>query len=887
MEIFSPHAISSDSVLRDLNSSFDGLSVPGAQERLARYGKNTLPSKKAPHVLLIFLRQFYGPLIYILAIAAAVSIFLGDYTDAFFIFIVLFLNAIIGAFQEYGAEKTAQALRELSTPSCMVKRAGEVFQIPSDFLVPGDIVLIETGNKVPADLRLFNANGLEIDESLLTGESFSVVKTHESIFDQYSPIGDRKNMAYTGSLVIKGRGIGVVVATGLKSELGKIASSLIHNEGAKPPLIIRMELFTKKIAIFLLILTSLMAWHLLSKGQSWHDVLVFSVALAVSAIPEGLPVALTVALSTATARMSRRNVIVRQLPAVEALGSCSFIATDKTGTLTVNQLTVKKILLPQLEALNVAGSGFSIAQMIESPEKDHLTPLIICGVLCNEAHLIKKDTELSGIGDAVDLAFLVLCHKYGEDPLKINNQYQLIHERPFEPENQFAASLHRSDTHTLLSVKGAVERLLPMCSKMISPLGIVDIDPAEILSQSENLASEGYRVLALARKILPMDVERIPPFEELIFLGLVGMIDPLRPEAKDAIKSCFEAGIDVAMVTGDHPKTAFRIAQDLGLIKTENCVVSGFDLYQAKTPEEKKKLISQARVFARVAPEQKLEIVKILLSMGHFVAVTGDGANDAPALKMANVGIAMGKSGTDIAKETSDLIITDDRFSSIVAGIQEGRVAYNNIRKVIYLLISTGVAEIILFLLSLYFNTPLPLTAVQLLWLNLVTNGIQDIGLAFEPAEGDELKRPPRPSHMPIFDRLMIERVLLSSLVMGVVAFIYFKNLINEGVDLASARNLTLLLMVLFENFMIGNCRSETKTVFIISPWRNKILLFGTLGALGLHILSLYAPGLNKILGTQPVPWTQWPLLIAGASLVLIIMELHKIIRRKFLLTGQ
>lgn len=885
MQINHPHSKVIDEVFRIFQSNAHGLNSDEVNKRRETFGRNILPTTKAPSFFKVFFQQFFSPLIYILGLAAVVSILLEDYTDAFFIILVLFINSIIGSIQEYGAEKSAQALRDLTAATCFVKRGGEIFQIDAQMLVPGDIVLLESGNKVPADLRLFQTTGLEIDESLLTGESLPVHKEHHLIFDELSSLGDRKNMAFTGSLIIKGRGIGIVITTGLKTEMGKIASSILKSEAGKSPLITRMEKFTKKIAIFLFIIMVFMAWYLISKGQSWHEVMVFSVALAVSAIPEGLPIALTVALSRASSRMSRRNVIVRKLPAVEALGSCSFIATDKTGTLTVNQLTIKKIALPFMEPLDVHGSGLSPEGKIEfsnNTEKDVkeiLKPLVYSGVLCNEAHLMFKNFEWTGIGDAVDLAFLVLSHKSGTLPENIREKFQLVDQKPFEPENQYAATLHKNGSYNLMTVKGALEKILPMCTKMMSINGVVDLDLAAIVDQANQLASQGYRVLGLANKEIDLDVSHIPNFEGMTFLGLVGMIDPLRPEAFDAIKSCFNAGIDVAMVTGDHPKTAFAIARELGLTKDEKSVITGPEIKKAASEDEKRSLILKAKVFARVEPQQKLEIVQTLMSQGHFVAVTGDGANDAPALKVANVGVAMGKSGTDIAKETSDLIITDDRFSSIVAGIEEGRIAYNNVRKVIYLLISTGVAEIILFLLSLYFDTPLPLTAVQLLWLNLVTNGIQDIGLAFEPGEGDELNCSPRKPNEPIFNRLMIERVLLSSLVMGGVSFIYFKELIDSGMKLESARNLTLLLMVLFENFIVGNCRSETKSAFSTNPLKNKVLLFGTIGAFALHFSSLYTPGLDKLLGVEPVSWEHWPKLVASALLVLIVMEIHKLLR--------
>jgi P-type Ca2+ transporter type 2C len=882
-----PHSTEIAEIFRELNTSERGLDKQEAKARLEIYGGNLLPTRKPPTILQLFLHQFLNPLIYILLVAAVVTIVIGEHTDAIFIGVVLSVNAIIGTIQEYGAEKSAQALRLMAASLCTVERNGKVFEVNAEFLVPGDVVLLESGKKVPADLRLISSHLLNIDESLLTGESMSVNKDHALILPKETVLADRKNMAFTGSIVIKGRAKGVVVTTGLKTELGKIADSIMSGQNAKPPLLIRMEKFTKNIALVLILVSCAMAMILLWRGQSWHEVLMFSVALSVSAIPEGLPVAMTIALAIASRKMSKRNVIVRRLPAVEALGSCSFIATDKTGTLTVNQQTIQKVCMPESPATVIEGSGVEIfGKIIYSTnidlkvQSDMVGSLTLAGVLCNEANLLNEDGAIDPQGDSVDLAFLVLAHKKKMDISDIRRCYELVDQIPYEPENQYAASLHATHESKIISVKGALEKILPMCHSMLTPEGEKPLNPEIITCLADELADSGYRVLALAKKSNGINQKPLSnQLKDLTLLGLVGMIDPLRSEAKEAIQSCHDAGIEVAMVTGDHPKTAFAIAKILQLTSDPLNVVTGGKLKAALNPEDKSKLIEGARVFARVEPQQKLEIVTHLLEHGRFVAVTGDGANDAPALKAANVGIAMGKSGTDIAKETSDLIITDDRFASIVAGIEEGRIAYNNIRKVIYLLVSTGAAEILLFTLSLIYDMPLPLTAVQILWLNLVTNGIQDVGLAFEPGEGDELNQPPRRHNEPVFDRLMLERIGLSALVMGGVSFFYFKYLIDSGVGEVSARNMTLLLMVLFENFMVGNCRSETKSAFTMNPLKNRILFFGTiLSQLG-HIGSMYTPWIKDVLGVSPVSLKDWISLFFMGCSILMIMEIYKFIR--------
>lgn len=892
-EIIQTHDISIEEVIQKFESSEEGLSQKEAVHRLELNGKNILPTKRPPTIFKIYLHQFLSPLIYILIGACVLTLVLQDYSDAFFIFLVLLVNSMIGTYQEYAAEKSAQALKDMTASLCYVQRDKKTVEISSEELVAGDLVYLESGRKVPADLRLIQSKGLEIDESLLTGESIAALKDHDVVHSTQAALGDQSNMAFTGSLVIKGRGQGIVTKTGLKTELGKIANMLMSGETAKPPLLIRMEKFTLKISVILLFVTVAMGGLLILKGYTWNEVLIFCVALSVAAIPEGLPVAITVSLSIASKRMAKRNVIVRKLPAVEALGSCSYIATDKTGTLTVNQLTIKEIVLPTLSPFSIGGSGFNPEGKIEYPEDDRQErieqlslDLIRAGVLCNEAQLIKNDTQWEGLGDAVDLSFLVLANKSIQSSDRIRKNYNLLEEIPFEPENLYAASLHKFEGSKIVSLKGSFEKVLTVCSKMMTLEGEKLIDKEGIVAQAEKLAADGSRVLALAKKTVDTSDKKLrSQIHDMTFLGLVGMVDPLRPEASEAIHHCNTSGIKVVMITGDHPKTAFSIAQELGLSSHYNEVISGPQLTEMTDQSDKEALIAKGRVFARVEPQQKLEIVKTLIKQGHFVAVTGDGANDAPALKAANVGIAMGKSGTDIAKETSDLIITDDRFASIIAGIEEGRISYNNIRKVIYLLISTGAAEILLFVLAMIFNTPLPLTAVQILWLNLITNGIQDIGLAFEPAEGDELKQPPRKTTDQIFNRLMIERVLLSALVMAGVSFVYFKYLLDSGVSEFTARNLTFLLMVLFENVMVGNCRSETKSAFSMNPLKNKILFFGTILAQLIHIGAIYTPGLNQILALEPVSLENWTKLLFMALSVLVVGEIYKKFRSNYPLT--
>lgn len=886
-----PHTESADNILNLLSSSHHGLSLDEAKQRLQQYGLNTLPTVKQPSIFKVFIFQFASPLIYVLLAAAALSIIIEEWSDAGFIFAVLFINAIIGTAQEYSAQQAAAALQNLVRTCSRILRDGDSYEIQSEELVPGDIVVLESGDRVPADMRLLTENNLEIDESLLTGESLSVTKNAEVILEEDTNLADRQNMVFAGSLVVRGRAHAVVVTTALLTELGNIAASVLGKSSNKAPLLVRMEKFTHRVAIIVGVAAVIMSIIALMRGMPIDEVFLLAVALAVSAIPEGLPVALTVALAVGMRRMAKRNVIVQKLIAVEALGSCTYIATDKTGTLTVNQLTIKKIVLPNNESWDVSGEGITPEGAILKSNKDLLNEdkkllerLCQVALLSNEGFLGQRDNSWTSHGDPMDVALLVLAHKAGFDKDDIKERYAEKATIPFESERQFAATLNKkSETTTYASVKGAYEKLLPMCSYMAMPENDEAIDVKLITKQAEELAAQGYRVLALVSGEIKEEAFSENQLKNLTFLGLVGVIDPLRKEAKDAVIACQQAGIEVVMVTGDHPVTALAIARELGLANNQSQVVTGSDLNQkSENIDDFDTLVSTARVFARVEPTQKLNIVNSLQRNGHFVAATGDGANDAPALKAAEVGVAMGKYGTDVAREASELIITDDNFSSIVAGIEEGRVAYNNVRKVIFLLISTGAAEIVLFTLALISGLPLPLLAVQLLWLNLVTNGIQDVALAFEPAEGDELKSPPRSPKEGIFNRIMIERVLLSALVIGVVAFLVFQYLYAQGYGLDAARNGTLLLMVLFENIHVFNSRSETRSVFTHNPLRNHFLLFGTLAAQLIHIGAMYTPWISDVLRIQPVSVDYWLDMLLVAITVLIAMEVHKTVRRYY-----
>ena len=864
-----------------------GLSQTVAEQRLKSYGYNRLPEPERPGLFQIFIRQFKSPFIYVLLVAALVSFGLGQNINSIFILIVLLLNATIGTFQEYAAQKAASGLEEMVPHRATVLRDGKPVEIDAAEIVPGDIVLLVSGDKVPADLRLIQCMSLAIDESMLTGESLAVEKDSEFSGSDDMPLVDRLDMAYAGTVALRGRGRGEVFATGIDTEIGKIAVDMTSSDDeAEPPLIQRIHQFTMRITWAMLILIAVIFIITVVRGDDIETVFMLGVALAVSAIPEGLPVAITVALAIGMKRMARVGVIIRKLVAVESLGSCTFIASDKTGTLTVNELTIRRVMLADGTAYSVSGEGLDMHGTIEPVDENRHDPatlkmLLAGGVLVNEAHLDYVDDVWLPHGDHVDVAFLVLMNKVGSGADEIRKKYSEISSVPYESHNAYAASINYFENHIELFVKGSVERVLSMCDRAI---GVASDQLDEIERRAETLAAEGFRVLGIAHRVL----DEIPDdpkasMEKMEFIGVVAMIDPLRPEVIEAVKQCRDGGIKVAMVTGDHPLTAYVLAKELGIARhgvtrSGDNPVTGIELKEAELSGKEvfDQLVTRSRIFARVEPHQKMQIVESLIDNGEFVAVTGDGVNDAPALKHAHVGISMGKRGSDVARENSDLILTDDNFSSIVQGILQGRIVYNNIRKVIFLLISTGAAEVTLVILSILMGLPLPLMPLQLLWLNLVTNGIQDIALVFEPKEGHELQQPPRKPDEPIFNRIMLERIVVNAVVMGGLAFAVFYWQISQGVEENSARNITLLLMVLFENVHVFNSRSETISIFKQDFLGNPLLLFGMLSAQCLHIAAMHMPGLSSILMIEPVTLELWGQLLMVALSLIVVDELHK-----------
>jgi calcium-translocating P-type ATPase len=824
--------------------------------------------------LILFLRQFKSPLIYVLIAAAAVSALLEDWRDAVFILIVVLVNAAVGTFQEWKAESAAEALRELLETEVRLVRDGRDLSVPAEAVVPGDRVILESGNRVPADLRLVETDDLAVDESALTGESLPVEKAPQAVAPD-APVAERRSMAHAGTVVTSGRGVGVAVATGGRSEFGVIAAAVSGGEGTKPPLIERMDRFARTISIAVLAAALALAGIALWRGAPLAEVFFIAVALAVSAIPEGLPVALTVVLSVAASRMAKRSVLVRRMAAVEGLGSCTVIASDKTGTLTVNRQTLEAIWFPDV------GQVLADDVVQERVVPNGIHDFARAAVAASEAVEVEGAEGTRVLGDPVDAAFLRFGRGLGADPAAIGAR--VVGRIPYESERRYAAAVAAEPGHPggrpMVALKGAVEVVLDRAELMAGPDGPVPIDREMVNAAFLALSAGGYRVIAvgegpLAEGVDPAELveETLPP---LTLLGLAGFIDPLRPDAVDAVEECRRAGVRVLMVTGDHPVTALALARQLGIAEHEDEVVTGAMLAASEDPD----MADHARVYARVTPLQKLDIVNALQQRGHFVAVTGDGVNDAPPLRQADIGVAMG-SGTDVAKDAASMIVTDDRFSSIVAGIEEGRFAYDNVRKVTLLLVATGMAEVLLFTFSLLAGTPLPLFAVQLLWLNLVTEGVQHIGLAFEPGEPGAMKRPPRPPDQPIFDRLMIQQVVVSAFTMSVVGFTLFAWLLGNGWGEADARNLLMLLFVLFENVQVFNARSERVSAFRMPLSRNWLVVAATGGSLLIHVAAMYIPPVAGTLSIAPVPLEWWGILLLLSMTVLVVMEVYKRIRR-------
>ena len=865
------YIMTKDELLTELNTSENGLTTKEWNKRVLKYGKNVLPKKKKESIFKIFFKELCNPIVLLLLVAVIASFLANEPIEAIAIILIVLVDLIMGTYQENKANTTAEALSKLVTVKNKVLRNGEEIFIDSADLVPGDYVFLESGDKISADLRIVEAHNFTVDESILTGESLAVNKTSERIQSEKLTISEQHNMVFSGTTVVTGRAKAIVVATALNTELGKIADTINNTKETKSPLTVRVEKLSKQITMLIIIVAIIITILLLSKGLPYNEIFLSVVALAVSAMPEGLPLALTMALTIASNHMAKSKVVAKTLHSVESLGSCTVIASDKTGTLTVNEQTAKKILLPNGLSYDVTGVGYKKEGTVLGEEISYAKEIALLGSINNEANI----TEHERFGDSIDIAFLILGQK-----LKVNkNSVRVLDSIPYESENKYSAVFYEKNGETYCTIKGSLEKVISFCT---SSNMMKSFSPKKLEEQNEALAKNGLRVITLANGKIPKKEKYTEEdIKDLTFMGMVGFIDPIRKEAVSAIKKCRTAGIKVLMITGDHPLTAYAIAKELKLTDTYDAVTNGqeVDEYLAKGPEQFDKFIKTKNVYTRVTPLQKLEIVESLKRQGEYVAVTGDGVNDAPALRSANIGIAMG-SGTDIARETAKMIVLDDNFKSIVNGVLEGRVAYANVRKIIYFLISCGISEVLCFCLATLFNMEMPLVAIQILWLNVVTDGIQDLSLSFERAEKDIMKEKPRDPKESLFDKSLLEQTIISGTAIGLLLFGLWYYLINIiKMDVVSSRGYVMTLMVFIQNIHVFNCRSEKKSAFAIPLKSNKLVVWGVIGSIILQIAAMEIDILSKLLQTVSIPYIHLLGLFALALIILIIVELYKKIR--------
>lgn len=861
---------------KDVKEVFDyfetsekGLTKEKAQNNLIKYGKNELPKKKQDSILKLFISQFENPIEIILVVTVILSFIAGEVIDGIALIFIILVDVIMGTYEEWKARKDADALVNMIKATSKVIRDGKEIIIDSSDVVVGDIMLLESGDKISADARIIECHNFQVDESALTGESVNVYKNND-VLEEDIALAERKNMVYAGTAVTTGRAKAIVVATAIHTEIGHIADKVTNTKEEKSPLTIRIEKFSKQISVIIVIIAIITTVVLLVKGYPVSEIFLCVIALSVSAMPEGLPLALTMALTIASKRMAKKNVIVKKLNAVESLGSCTVIASDKTGTLTVNEQTAKEIVLKDGSVYTISGTGYNgegkVSPVLEADIKG-AEYIAMLGAINNEAHLEKKGEKWESFGDSIDIAFLSLAEK-----LKIKDRPKVIESIPYESENQYSAVFYQQDGETRCTVKGSLEKVMEFSEYDL-----------KYTKQNEELTGRGYRVIAIADG--KVKGTKKSDIKNLDFVGCVAFIDPIRKEVKDSLKECSNAGIKVVMVTGDHPLTAFAIAKDLGLCTKESEVATGKDIEKYRNMGEKEfdKFVSCIRVFSRVTPIDKLDIVESFKRQGEFVAVTGDGVNDAPAIRAANIGIAMG-SGTDVAKETASMIVTDDNFTSIVSGVKEGRTAYSNIRKITLFLLGCGFAEVCFFLLSIAFGYDIPLLAIQLLWLNIVTDGLQDVALSFEKAEDNIMKEKPRDTKESLFSKDLMIEVGILGVTISAVVFGTWKYMMDRNVDIVFARAVIMMLMVFIQNINVLNCRSEKRTVFKESLLDNPFIIITVLGSIFLQIIMAEVPITAMFLKVTPLELVVIAKILLLSFIVIVVYEIYKLIyklRRK------
>ncbi|WDI42092.1 HAD-IC family P-type ATPase [Bremerella sp. P1] len=868
----------------------DGLPLLEIGRRRERFGPNALTQAEGETKFQIFLRQFQQPLVYILLAATALTIILREWADAAVIFAVVLVNSIIGYVQEAKALQAINALSKVLSSEATVIRGGQTMQVAASELVPGDCVKLQSGDRVPADLRLLQLRDLQIDESALTGESVPVEKSLDTL-PENTPLAERTNIAFSSTLVTYGTGTGIVVATGDQTEIGNINKLIASADVLETPLVRRINELSHILLKVILVLAALVAVAILLRGEPPVAVLLAAVALAVGAIPEGLPAVVTATLALGVSRLASRRAIVRKLPAVETLGSTTVICSDKTGTLTQNQMTVRSLSTGS-KRFQVEGSGYdptgditsSDESDVNAKEDEHLGELLRAGLLCNDTNLVALDSgDWKVEGDPTEAALLVSGAKLGLDRKQTEAAYPRLDTIPFESQYQYMATLHQaSESENVAYVKGSVEQLLPRCQ------GQADggsFDTAGIESQVAEMASQGLRVLAFAKKVVPAtqsNLEHEDLASGLTLLGLQGMIDPPRPEAIKAVAACQNAGVKVKMITGDHVGTAAAIAAQLGLQgKSDDSGdrLQGITGVQLEKMSDRELLgtVEDIAVYARVSPSQKLRLVEALQSRGNVVAMTGDGVNDAPALRQANIGVAMGITGTEVTKEAADMILTDDNFASIEAAVEEGRGIYDNLTKFIAWTLPTNLGEAGIILVAAFLGFELPITPLQILWINMSTAVLLGATLAFEPKEPGLMNRSPRDVDEPILSMSLMIRTLWVGALLVVSTYAVFAFKKSLGVELESARTAAVNVIVLGQAAYLLTCRSLRVSFFKLGLFSNPLLWLGVLAMIGLQLVFTYVPVINQIFETQPTTWRPWALAVGTGAILFFLAELDKL----------
>ncbi|HNR14106.1 MAG TPA: cation-translocating P-type ATPase [Thermodesulfobacteriota bacterium] len=875
------HQENVEAAFEKLKTSPQGISDREAGQRLKEHGLNELKEKKKKNPFMMFLDQFNDFMILVLIVAAVVAGFIGEPSDTIAIAVIVLLNAVLGFVQEYRAEKAMAALKKLAGPSATVIRGGQPRSIAAEYLVPGDLVILEAGNVVPADIRLTETVQIRIDEAALTGESVPVEKDSATLREEDLSIGDRKNMAYKGTLVTYGRGQGLVAATGMRTELGRIAALLQDQGEARTPLQKRLTSFGQKLAYAVLAICGIVLIAGLLRGESFLLMLLTAISLAVAAIPEALPAVITISLALGAKKLVKQQALIRKLPAVETLGSVTYVCSDKTGTLTMNRMTVEKVytggrLLPTTA---LTASGQKDAEEVLLPSRKPSDLLLKAMALCNDVRLNASE---SVIGDPTETALFDLAREKGYQRERLDEKYPRVAEIPFESNRKLMTTFHPWENGKFVSfTKGAVEEVLERSEKACAPEGLEEIDRSRVLETTEQIAADGLRTLGFAMRFweaIPDPLTSEQAEAGLILIGIVGMMDPPRPEAAEAVSMCRSAGIRPVMITGDHPLTAAVIAKRVGIIRDEGeAVMSGRELGQLPL-EQFEQRVEKIRVYARVAPEQKLKVVKALQDKGHFVAMTGDGVNDAPALKRADIGVAMGITGTDVSKEASHMILLDDNFATIVKAVREGRRIFDNIRKFIKYTMTSNSGEILTIFLAPFLGLPIPLLPIHILWINLVTDGVPGLALAAEPGEKNIMSRPPRDPKESIFAKGLGIHIVWVGLLMGAVSIItqaWF-------IDKSQTRWQTMVFTVLCLN-QLGHVlaiRSERESFFKQGPLSNKPLFGAVLLTFALQMVTIYVPFLNPIFKTEPLAAGELVVTMMLSTVVFLAVEVEKSIKR-------